>query len=77
VPNHTASDHAWVKIHPDYYIEGSEEALANAPQITCGSRPTADPRTWPMAAIRILPVGPTLQLNYANPDLREKTMRST
>jgi glycosidase len=76
VPNHTAPDHAWVKTHPDYYIEGSEEALANAPQNYLRSRPTADPRSWPTAAIRILPVGPTLQLNYANPDLREKTMRS-
>ena len=32
VPNHTAPDHAWAKTHPDYYIEGSEEALAGAPQ---------------------------------------------
>jgi Alpha amylase, catalytic domain len=32
VPNHTAPDHSWVKTHPDYYIEGSEEALARAPQ---------------------------------------------
>jgi Alpha amylase, catalytic domain len=32
VPNHTAPDHVWVKTHPDYYMEGSEEALAGAPQ---------------------------------------------
>ena len=32
VPNHTAPDHPWVKAHPDYYVEGSEEALAGAPQ---------------------------------------------
>jgi glycosidase len=31
VPNHTAPDHPWVKAHPDYYVEGSEEALAGAP----------------------------------------------
>jgi len=41
VPNHTAPDHPWVKTHPDYYIEGNEQALAAAPQITCGSTPTA------------------------------------
>ena len=32
VPNHTAPDHVWVKTHPDYYVEGSEEALATGPQ---------------------------------------------
>jgi hypothetical protein len=31
VPNHTAPDHEWVRTHPDYYVEGSEEALAVAP----------------------------------------------
>jgi Alpha amylase, catalytic domain len=30
VPNHTAPDHAWVKTHPGYYVEGSEEALGGA-----------------------------------------------
>ena len=32
VPNHTAPDHPWVKAHPDYYVEGSEEALAALPE---------------------------------------------
>jgi hypothetical protein len=32
VPNHTAPDHPWVRAHPDYYVEGSEAALAAAPQ---------------------------------------------
>src|SRR5262249_9516964 len=32
VPNHTAPDHPWVKAHPDYYIEGNEEALAASPR---------------------------------------------
>jgi glycosidase len=31
VPNHTAPDHPWVKTHPDYYVEGSEEAASGAP----------------------------------------------
>ena len=31
VPNHSAPDHPWVKTHPDYYVEGNEEALAGAP----------------------------------------------
>ena len=71
VPNHTAPDHPWVKTHPDYYVEGSEEALAARRTITCGSRPSAGPRSWLMAAIRIFPGWPdTLQLNYANPELQ-------
>src|SRR3990170_4225969 len=28
VANHTALDHPWTKTHPDFYIEGSEQALA-------------------------------------------------
>jgi glycosidase len=71
VPNHTAPDHPWVRTHPDYYVEGSEQALASAPQnylrVTTdrGSRILAygrDPNFpgWP----------DTLQLNYANPELQ-------
>jgi glycosidase len=32
VPNHTAPDHPWVKTHPEYYIEGSEEMVAAKPE---------------------------------------------
>ena len=28
VPNHTALDHPWVRAHPDFYVQGSEQALA-------------------------------------------------
>ena len=30
-PNHTAPDHPWLRTHPGYYVQGSEEALASAP----------------------------------------------
>ena len=30
VPNHTALDHPWVKTHPDFYVQGSEQGLAAA-----------------------------------------------
>ena len=71
VPNHTAPDHPWVKAHPEYYIEGSEEALAASPEnylrvdTDCGPKILAygrDPNFpgWP----------DTLQLNYANPELQ-------
>src|SRR5581483_5237614 len=32
VPNHTAPDHPWVTTHPEYYIHGTDEDLARAPQ---------------------------------------------
>ncbi len=32
VPNHTALDHPWVEEHPEYYVSGTEEDLAHAPQ---------------------------------------------
>ena len=32
VPNHTGMDHPWVEEHPDYYIQGTEQDLAHAPQ---------------------------------------------
>ena len=31
VPNHTAPDHPWVRIHSDRYAEGNEEAMSSAP----------------------------------------------
>ena len=59
VPNHTAPDHPWVKAHPDYYVEGSEEALAASPENYLRVDTDRGPRSWPMAAIRISPAGPT------------------
>jgi hypothetical protein len=71
VPNHTAPDHLWVRTRPDYYVEGSEEAMSAAPQnylrvdTDRGRRILAHGRDpnfpgWP----------DTLQLNYANPELQ-------
>jgi glycosidase len=50
VPNHTAPDHLWIKSHPDYYIEGSEEDLATSPanylrvETDCGPKILSDGR---------------------------------
>ena len=71
VPNHTASDHPWVTAHSEYYVEGSEKALADAPQnylrvdTDKGAKILAygrDPNYpgWP----------DTLQLNYGDPALQ-------
>jgi hypothetical protein len=72
VPNHVAPDHAWVDEHPDFFVPGTPEQLAAAPQnfrlveTASGSRVLAYGRDpyfagWP----------DTLQLNYGNPRLQE------
>jgi glycosidase len=71
VPNHTAPDHPWVRVRPDFYVQGNEAALSAAPQnytpvdTDSGSRILAygrDPNFpgWP----------DTLQLDYCNPELQ-------
>lgn len=32
VPNHVALDHAWLREHPEYFVRGSADDLARAPQ---------------------------------------------
>jgi glycosidase len=72
VPNHMAPDHPWVEQHPDYFVHGSDNDLANAPQNYCrvetshGSLVLAYGRDpyfagWP----------DTLQLDYSNPATQE------
>jgi glycosidase len=72
VPNHTALDHPWVESHPEYYIPGTEQDRARAPQNhTWVTRKQGDSilahgrdpyfSGWP----------DTLQLNYGNPETQE------
>ena len=78
VPNHTAPDHPWVKTHPDYYVEGSEEALAAAPQNYLRVDTAQGPRILAYGRDPNFPGWPdTLQLNYANPELQVGTDRRT
>jgi glycosidase len=72
VPNHVAPDHRWVDEHPDFFVEGTEQQLAEQPQNYC--RHTTGGRS------RILAYGrdpyfagwpDTLQLNYGNPALHD------
>ena len=70
VPNHTAPDHPWVKTHPDYYVRGSEEALATAPQNYLRVETDRGPMIVAYGRDPNFPGWPdTLQLNYANSDL--------
>jgi glycosidase len=71
VPNHTAPDHPWVKAHPDYYVEGSEKAVAGAPQNYLRVDTDRGLRMLAYGRDPNFPGWPdTLQLNYANPELQ-------
>lgn len=72
VPNHTAPDHEWVTLYPEFYVRGTEENLRTEPQnyirmeaagvssiFAYGRDPYFD--GWP----------DTLQLNYAEPVLQQ------
>ena len=75
VPNHTALDHPWTKTHPDFYIEGSEQALAAQPENYCRIDTDQGPRILAHGRDPNFPGWPdTLQLNYANPALQAAQM---
>jgi glycosidase len=76
VPNHMGLDHPWVKAHPDYFVAGTEGALAREPQnyirfkrkrgdliLAYGRDPYFS--GWP----------DTLQLDYSNPATQEAMIR--
>jgi len=71
VPNHTAPDHPWVRTHPEYYVGGSEEALAAAPTNYLRVDTDGGPKILAYGRDPNFPGWPdTLQLNYANPELQ-------
>lgn len=68
VPNHLAPDHPWVASHPEWFVAGTEELLAQQPQnyVRVGPRIFAHGRDpyfdgWP----------DTFQLNYGNAELQD------
>ena len=73
VPNHTAQDHPWISEHPEYYIQGGADDLANSPAaffeaggkvIACGRDPFFPP--WQDVA----------QLNAFHPGLRKAVIET-
>jgi hypothetical protein len=71
VPNHTAPDHPWVRARPDYYVEGSEEAVASAPGNYRRVETDRGPKILAYGRDPNFPGWPdTLQLNYANRELQ-------
>ncbi len=67
VPNHTAPDHPWVTAHPEFYVAGTADQLAQEPQNYCqmGDRILAYGRDPYFAGWC-----DTVQLNYGNPALQ-------
>lgn len=69
VPNHTARDHPWLTLHPEYYVPGDQELILSQPfnygRTKQGNRIIAFGRD---------PYFPgwsdTFQLNYSNPGLQ-------
>jgi len=72
VPNHTAPDHAWVSDHPEYYIHGSEQDLASAPQNYARVRVGRDSTILAYGRDPYFDGWPdTFQLNYRHAGFRE------
>ena len=60
VPNHVAPDHPWVEAHPDFFVAGSDDDLARAPQNYVRLQTAAGRRAcWRTAATRTSTAGPT------------------
>jgi hypothetical protein len=72
VANHTALDHPWIEEHPEFYVHGSEDSLAQSPQNYVRLN---TPQGSLILAHGRDPYFPgwidTLQLNYGNTDLQE------
>ena len=72
VPNHTGLDHPWVDQHPDFYIQGTEEDLAQAPSDYTRIRHAAGDLILAHGRDPYFPGWPdTLQLDYANAALQD------
>jgi len=72
VPNHTGMDHPWVDSHPEYYVQGTDEDLAKAPQNYTRIAGAHASRVFAYGRDPYFAGWPdTLQLNYANPATQE------
>jgi glycosidase len=68
VPNHTAIDHPWVEVHPEYYIHGTELDLTRQPQNYTWVKRKQGELLLAHGRDPYFPGWPdTLQLDYGNP----------
>jgi glycosidase len=71
VPNHTGLDHAWVREHPEFYIQGTEADLSREPQYYRRMETRAGSVILAHGRDPYFPGWTdTLQLNYRHPGLR-------
>ncbi len=71
VPNHVSPDHPWVRAHPEWFIEGTEEDLKREPA-NWGRPAAAQGRIIAYGRDPYFPGWPdSVQLNYMHPGLRE------
>lgn len=76
VPNHTGLDHPWVEDHPDYYVAGTVDELAQAPQNYTWIKRTQGGRIMAYGRDPHFPGWPdTLQLDYSNPATQAAMIR--
>jgi len=72
VPNHMGLGHPWLDDHPDYFIPGTEQDLAKAPQNYTRVKRKGEDLVLAYGRDPYFSGWPdTLQLNYANPALQE------
>ncbi len=72
VPNHVALDHPWVDAHPDFFVEGSAQEQARAPQNWCRLRSARASRVLAHGRDPYFDGWPdTLQLDYAREPLQQ------
>ncbi|MBD1913353.1 MULTISPECIES: alpha-amylase family glycosyl hydrolase [unclassified Leptolyngbya] len=70
VPNHTAPDHPWVQTNPEFYIQGTEEQLAQEPENYCRIKLASGEQVFAYGRDPYFPGWcDTLQLNYGNSNL--------
>jgi len=75
VPNHMGLGHPWVEDHPDFFMEGNEQDLANAPQNYTRVKTPRGEQIFAYGRDPYFGGWPdTLQLNYANPALQAAMM---
>lgn len=70
VPNHVGPDHPWIKVHPEYFIHGTAEQLADQPQNFRSTRTDHGTRILAFGRDPYFDGWPdTFQLDYSNPDV--------
>ncbi len=76
VPNHTGLDHPWVSRHPEYYVQGKEQDLADAPMNYFRAKAPNGELILAHGRDPYFPGWPdTAQLNYGNPATQEAMAR--